>query len=230
MSTSFRATTGANLSVKPEMVWVDLETTGLPENVQDESVLELGIVITDRVGVEFATYRSLVIDPYYSSNMRRAKEVVREMHESSGLLSELDEIRESFAKSGETLWSSRLAPDNVADDALDWLVEMVGPRVESDRLPLCGSTINFDRTFLAHHMRVLHDWFHYRNIDVSTVMNLIKMHRPELYAFGEKAYAGKTKKHRVLDDLRDSISWYRFYLDNFLKVHPAAGMPTIRER
>lgn len=199
------------------MAWVDLETTGLPESVSDEAILELGILVTDRFGVELASYQSLVLDFQTVGKMSRMNEFVASMHDRSGLAGELmfmdDKIRLGLDENEDMLF-----PANVAKDAIAWLDEIVGPRTDDDRFPMAGSTINFDRAFLAHHMRELHDWFHYRNIDVSSIMNLVRMHRPDLYLHGEKAFADTVKKHRVLDDLRDSVAWYRFYLDNFLKL------------
>lgn len=160
-------------------VFVDLETTGLEPDLND--ILEVGIVVYDKnfnkLGVfnEVAHYRhpdknpSTWVDPY-----------VVDMHNKNGLWDACE------ASSHSLRWIETEAVEFLKSNG--WT-----------KLPLAGSTINFDRSFLAHRMRRLHDVFHYRNIDVSTLKNLWKMYDMPNLTSNEKKNA-----HRAVADCEES--------------------------
>lgn len=183
------------------LVWVDLETTGLLADA--DLILEIGVTVTDIEGNNPVGYESLVLNP--DPLLRgHVEEVVRDMHDASGLWSDLDKAYEKFPDSG--------GPDEIQDLVLGFLSSMdLNPGVHE----MAGSSVQFDRGFLLHHMPKLHNWFHYRNLDVSSVKNMCRRLNPPVYA---QLPHGR-KLHRVLPDIHDSIAEYQFYLDNFVMVH-----------
>jgi oligoribonuclease len=183
-----------------KMVWVDVETTGLVASIG--TILEVGLVITDVEGKLLSQWKSLVnnVDHFGRDDV---EDVVRDMHDKSGLWEDLDKM---YAGEGEALY-----PNEVTQRAIAWLR---GHDIPISSAPMCGSTINFDRTWLQTHMPLLHDYFHYRNVDVTTLKNLCKMVNPSV----AEHIPAKAEKHRVLQDLDDSIREYQFYLENFLFV------------
>lgn len=160
-------------------VFLDLETTGLDPNLCD--ILEVGIVVYDKNFNKLGVFNGVAhyrdprrdnptwIDPY-----------VLEMHTKNGLWDECDH-------SGNSLKAVELA-------AIEFLKEGGW-----DKLPMCGSTINFDRSFLAHHMVRLHDIFHYRNIDVSSFKSVWRM-----YGMPDLETIEAASNHRAVADCEDS--------------------------
>jgi oligoribonuclease len=201
-----------------EMVWLDLETTGLDR--QEDMILELGLVITDRWGHKKASFRSLVEDDgtiECMSMLEHAKvdgdengSFVYDMHKKSGLWDELRTIQ----LGGDESMELGLMQHEVSERAVAFLKEHAG---DAGLLPMCGSTISFDRGFLEGDMPDLNSWFHYRNIDVTTLKNLCRMHNPRVYSSVPQVPANE-KKHRVLDDLDASIEEYIYYLNEFLLI------------
>jgi oligoribonuclease len=93
------------------------------------------------------------------------------------------------------------------------MLEFLGRHVPAKRSPMCGNSICQDRRFLARTMPALEAWFHYRNLDVSTLKELAVRWRPEMAnAFTKKA------THRALDDVRESIEELRYYRENFFRT------------
>jgi oligoribonuclease len=171
------------------MVWVDIETTGL--SPQTDAIVELGIMITttDLAPVE---HRSWIIE----TNPRLLDTMdpkVREIHQQSGLLTSLlvGNVDGNLTQVELEAWGF-LQSRNV------------------ENLPICGSSVHFDRAFLKQHMPKLESIFHYRNIDVSTMKNLW-----ELY-WSKRNWSDKPpvpmKRYRVIDDINDSIKELHYYL------------------
>lgn len=170
------------------LVWVDLETTGL--DARSDSILEVGLVITDGDLNMTATTARLVAPT--RRLLGQADPVVRDMHAASGLTRELEDG-----------WG--LARVDAERVLVDWLSE----RVPADTSPMCGSSVNFDRGFLNEQMPILAAHFHYRNIDVSTIKELVRRWYPQ----AEPPHSRGA--HRALLDLRDSINELRFYREHF---------------
>jgi len=177
------------------MAWLDIETTGL-EPERDE-ILEVGIVITTP-DLEIVAEISQVVG-YPSFVIRDAlgdNEFVKEMHTKSGLLAEVEK---------EEQWLS---------DVEQLMVEFSRSQVPYKKVPLAGSTISFDRSFLRLHMPELNDYFHYRSIDVSSIRELAKLWFPEL------PEPPKSEAHRSLEDIHASIKLLKYYKENIFD--PAA--------
>ncbi|MCK5892981.1 MAG: oligoribonuclease [Endozoicomonadaceae bacterium] len=174
------------------LVWIDLEMTGLePES---NRIIEIATIITDAHLNELAV-GPLVIIHQPDSVMQAMDEWCIKTHGQSGLT---DKVKQSTAteQDAETL-------------TLDFIRQYVDPGVS----PMCGNSIGQDRRFLDIFMRDLHDYFHYRNIDVSTIKELARRWRPDVLK-------GVVKKetHQALHDVRESINEMRYYRDHFIKM------------
>lgn len=166
--------------------------TGL--NPDMHRIIEVAIVITDQTLNIVAEAPVLVV------------------HQSEAVLDAMDEWNKStHTRSGliEKVKASRLEEAAVEERMLGF----VSQHVPSGTSPMCGNSICQDRRFLARWMPRLEAWFHYRNLDVSTLKELARRWKPEL-ARG----LAKQGKHEALADIHESIDELKFYRDNFLKV------------
>ncbi len=174
------------------LVWLDMEMTGLsPEN---DRILELAMVITN-------------------SNLETiAESAVWAVRQSQETLDKMDEWNQrTHGKSGlvDKVKNSALSEAEVEAQALAFL-QLHVPKGKS---PMCGNSICQDRRFMANYMPTLEDYFHYRNLDVSTLKELAKRWAPEVAK-------GLTKhgKHEALADIYESIEELKYYREKFLKV------------
>jgi oligoribonuclease len=184
------------MSETPAMVWVDVETTGL--NPFGGWLLEVGMIITAADLHQIA--RKSWILKFNREYMSEIADEALKMHTSSGLLFEA-------MASHETLASATLS-------MREWLDSRVGYSAMKE-MPMAGSTVQFDRAWLAHHLPLVEERFHYRHIDVSTLKNLARLWYPELLK-----WTGDRKLHRALPDLEDSITELDYY-----RRHVFAGGP-----
>ncbi|HSO08330.1 MAG TPA: oligoribonuclease [Pelomicrobium sp.] len=173
------------------LIWIDLEMSGL--NPDADRILELAVVITDTELQPVAEAPVLVV------------------HQDDAVLDRMDAWnRSTHGKSGLTdkVRASRLTEAEVEDQ----LVRFLEPLVPARASPMCGNSVCQDRRFLARYMPRLEQYFHYRNLDVSTLKELARRWRPEVMA-------GFTKqgKHEALADIYESIAELRHYRANFLR-------------
>jgi len=174
------------------LIWIDLEMTGL--NPETDRVIEAAIVITD-------------------SNLETIAEApVLVVHQSDAVLDGMDSWNKStHGKSGliEKVKASTLDEATVEARMVEFLKEYVPTRTS----PMCGNSICQDRRFLARWMPQFEDYFHYRNLDVSTIKELAKRWRPEVVQ-GMKKHG----KHEALADIYESIAELRHYREQFFKL------------
>lgn len=174
------------------LIWIDMEMTGLsPEN---DRVIEVALVITDSQLETVAEAPVLVV------------------HQPDSVLDAMDSWNKStHGKSGliDKIKASTLDEASVEAQMLAFLKEYVPVRTS----PMCGNSICQDRRFLARWMPQLEDYFHYRNLDVSTLKELAKRWKPEI-AGGIKKHG----KHEALADIYESINEMRYYREHFLKL------------
>jgi oligoribonuclease len=174
------------------LIWIDMEMSGLkPES---DCILEVALVITDQ-------HLNVV-----------AEGPVCVVHQSDAVLDAMDAWNKAtHARSGLTarVRASTLSEAQVEDEMLAFL----GAHVPPGASPMCGNSICQDRRFLARCMPRLEAYFHYRNLDVSTLKELVRRWRPEL-----AAGLSKQGKHEALADTYESIAELKFYRDNFLKL------------
>lgn len=179
--------------MSPEnLIWIDLEMTGLdPDN---DRVIEIATIVTDKALVTLAEGPVLAIQQpadilagMDAWNMRQ--------HTQSGLL---ERVRES-----------RIDVAAAERETLVFLAQYV----EAGKSPMCGNSICQDRRFLARWMPELEAFFHYRNLDVSTLKELVRRWAPRLADGFVKGGA-----HLALDDIRDSIRELQYYRETILTI------------
>jgi oligoribonuclease len=174
------------------LIWVDLEMTGLdPDN---DVVIEIATIVTD------SDLNTLAEGPVIA------------LHQSTARLDAMDEWNTTHHnRSGlvERVNASKYNEQSATDETLAFLEQWV----PANASPMCGNTICQDRRFMARHMPQLEVYFHYRNLDVSTLKILMQRWRPEL-----EAGFTKTGTHMALDDIRESISEMRYYREHFLRM------------
>jgi len=193
---------GDHLITDPDaMTWVDVETTGLDPS--REYLMEVGLMVTDARLNPLAWTSTLVgIGGVNTIMAVRAESdpYVRDMHDRSGL----------WVEQIDAAAMGRL-PD--LGDAQAHLLDWWGRTLGSARPPMCGSSVTFDRSWLAAHMPDLHDRFHYREVNVSTVKELCRRWNKKAF---DKAPL-KYEKHRAIPDLRESLDELAHYRKHFIK-------------
>ena len=172
------------------LIWLDLEMSGLAPS--HNVILEMATVITDGELNELA--QGPVIAIHQPAEVLAAMvDWCQQQHGSSGLL-------ERVRKSSYTNRQAEML-------TLDFVRKWVGPRVS----PMCGNSISHDRRFLSRLMPELERFFHYRNIDVSTIKELAFRWQPGLQRFE------KNENHQALEDVRESIAELRYYKKHFFQ-------------
>lgn len=173
------------------LIWIDLEMTGLdPDN---DRIIEIATIVTD------AQLNILNEGPVLA--IHQTEEVLAKMdewnqrtHGGSGLL---QRVRESTVDE---------------EQATVQTLAFLRQYIEKKKSPMCGNSICQDRRFLARYMPELESFFHYRNLDVSTLKELARRWRPEIYnGFNKK------NVHLALDDIRESIDELKYYREQMLK-------------
>jgi len=172
--------------VNDRLVWIDCEMTGL-DYVAD-ALIEIAVVVTDYDLTPLGDGIDLVIKPPAEA-LDQMVAFVRSMHESSGLLDELDE--------GISL-----------EDAEQQVLAYVRAHCpEGSRPPLAGNTVGTDRAFISRDMKELDAFLHYRIVDVSSIKELARRWYPRAYF----AAPSKRGNHRALADIQESIEELRYY-------------------
>ena len=169
------------------LAWMDLEMTGLDPDTH--TIVEIATIITDDELEIVAEGPDLVIHQAPAA-MAAMDDFVRDMHERSGLLAEIEESTITLEAAGEQT-----------------LAFLRGHISEPGTVPLCGNSIGTDRRFLAKHLPTIENYLHYRSVDVSTLKELARRWQPEVFAGAPKKEGG----HRALDDIRESIDELRWY-------------------
>jgi len=174
------------------LIWIDLEMTGLRPD--SDRIVEFPIVVTDHALDTVAQAPVFVV------------------HQEDSVLAAMDAWNQAtHGRSGliDKVKASSMTEADVETSALAFLSEHVPSKLS----PMCGNTICQDRRFLARFMPGLEDWFHYRNLDVSTLKELVRRWRPDLVKG-----IPKEGKHEALADILESIEELRYYRQHFLNV------------
>jgi oligoribonuclease len=195
MSQATAPDTPFNVPARPNelnLVWVDMEMTGL--NPDTDRIIEVAVVVTD------SDLNVLAEGPVFA--IHQPDEVLNAMdawnkgtHGRSGLI---DRVKASTVTETE------------AEAAL---IDFLKHFVPAGKSPMCGNTICQDRRFMARSMPKLEAFFHYRNLDVSTLKELCRRWKPELVS-GFK----KHQMHTALADIIESIEELRYYREHFIKL------------
>jgi len=174
------------------LVWLDMEMTGLdPDN---DRIIEVAVVVTDpelnviAEGPVFAIHQS-------DATLDKMDNWNKGTHGKSGLI---DRVKASTVNEAQ---------------AEQELIAFLKQYVPANKSPMCGNSICQDRRFMARGMPKLEAFFHYRNLDVSTLKELCKRWKPEL-ASGFK----KAQKHTALADIIESIEELKYYREHFIRL------------
>jgi oligoribonuclease len=174
------------------LIWIDLEMTGLKTDV--DHIIEIATIVTDK------HLNTLAEGP------------VMAIHQPDEILAAMDDWnRRQHAASGlaARVRASRVTVQEAEHETLAFL----GKWVEAGASPMCGNSICQDRRFLAREMPQLERYFHYRNLDVSTLKELARRWAPEVFNGFQKV-----SSHLALDDIRDSIRELAHYRTHFLRL------------
>lgn len=174
------------------LVWIDLEMTGLDTGV--DHIIEIATVVTD-ASLNVVAEGPVLAIQQPASVLEGMDEWNRTTHGASGLLQRVRESRLS------------------AVEAEAKTLEFLSRHAEPGASPMCGNSICQDRRFLAREMPALERFFHYRNLDVSTVKELARRWAPQVLAGVQKA-----STHLALEDIRESIRELDHYRRHFLRV------------
>ena len=174
------------------LVWIDLEMTGLsPER---DRIIEIAVVVTDaQLG-------------------RRTEGPVLAIHQSDATLDAMDAWNKgTHGRSGLIDRVKASGVDEAAASAQ--VIAFLSRYIGAGKSPMCGNSICQDRRFLANYMPELEAFFHYRNLDVSTLKELARRWKPDIMSGFKKAQA-----HTALADIQESIDELAYYREHFLKA------------
>lgn len=177
---------------KTHLIWLDLEMTGLdPEH---DVIMEIASIVTD------SQLNILAEGPVFA------------IHHDDNVLDNMSEwCIETHGKSGLTQ-RCRESQTSLATASIE-TIKFLEKYVPSGASPMCGNSIGQDRRFINKYMPEFEDYFHYRNLDVSTVKELARRWKPEVL---DKVV--KKGVHLALDDIRESIAELKVYQEHFFKV------------
>jgi len=177
------------------LVWIDCEMTGL--DLAHDALIEVAVVITDAELNPLDDGVDVVIAPPPEA-VTAMGDFVRQMHTNSGLIDQLaDGLSLAEAETKLMAYIRQHIP-------------------EPDKAPLCGNTISTDRNFLKRDLPELEGYLHYRNIDVSSLKELVRRWYPRVFF----SAPDKTGNHRALGDILDSITELRYYRQTVFTTQP----------
>jgi len=181
------------MAVKEQrLVWLDLEMTGL--DPEKERIIEAAVIVTE-ADLTFVAEGPVMV-----------------IHQSNEILDAMDKWNTStHGKSGLT---DKVKASTITEaEAEQTLLDFLAQHVPAGKSPLCGNTVGQDRRFLVKYMPKLEAFFHYRNLDVSTLKELAQRWKPEVY----KSFAKKSR-HEALADIYESIDELKHYREHFIKL------------
>jgi oligoribonuclease len=195
MSQAIASHTPAGAPARPNefnLVWVDMEMTGLDPD--HDKIIEVAVVVTD-------SHLNVL-----------AEGPVLAIHQSDAMLDGMDNWNKGTH--GRSGLIDRVKASTVTEaDAETAIIAFLKQFVPAGKSPMCGNSICQDRRFMARGMPKLEEFFHYRNLDVSTLKELCRRWKPEI-AGGFK----KHQKHTALADIIESIEELRYYREHFIKL------------
>jgi oligoribonuclease len=174
------------------LVWLDMEMTGLDPEV--DRPLEVAIIVTD------SDLNVVAVGPVIT------------IFQDDSVLNAMDEW--NISHHTESGLVARVRSEGVAiEEGEAKILEFLRLHVDDNASPLCGNSIGQDRRFIVRYLPKLDDFLHYRSIDVSTIKELARRWRPEIYAGFQKS-----GQHQALEDVRESIEELKFYRKLFFRM------------
>ncbi len=174
------------------LVWIDLEMSGL--DTQNDVIIEIATIVTDS-GLNILAEGPMLAIHQSDEVLAGMDEWNSQQHGGSGLV--------------ERVKNSRIDEAEAECRTIAFLQQYV----PAGKSPMCGNSICQDRRFMARCMPALEAFFHYRNLDVSTLKELARRWSPEVYKGFEK-----DSSHLAMDDIRDSINELKHYRDTFIRL------------
>ncbi|QBE62437.1 oligoribonuclease [Pseudoduganella lutea] len=174
------------------LVWVDMEMTGLEPDT--DRIIEVAIVVTDM-------HLNVL-----------AEGPVLAIHQSDATLDAMDSWNKGTH--GRSGLIDRVKASTISEEQAEAeLIAFMKQWVPAGKAPMCGNTIGQDRRFMVRYMPKLEAFFHYRNVDVSTLKELCRRWKPEVVSGFKKA-----QKHTALADILESIEELKYYREHFIKL------------
>ena len=174
------------------LIWIDLEMTGL--DPLEDRIIEIATVVTDK-NLNILDQGPVLAIKQSSDKLDRMDEWCTQQHGKSGL-------------------TERVRNSTVSEETAEAVtIAFLDQYVPAGRSPMCGNSICQDRRFLARWMPELEEFFHYRNLDVSTLKELARRWSPDIYEG-----LNKESRHLALDDIKDSIEELKYYRKNMLSI------------
>ncbi len=175
------------------LIWIDLEMSGL--DVDRDLILEIAVVVTDEKLKVVAEGPNIAI------------------HQADQVLDNMDEWNTTHH--GDSGLTERVRQSQVNEaEAERQVLGFLKQHAVIHRSPMCGNSVHHDRLFLRKFMPKLTSFFHYRNLDISTVKELVRRWHPQLW----KQCQDRQPQHVALQDVYDSIEELRFYREHFLRL------------
>ncbi|MDP6968570.1 MAG: oligoribonuclease [Gammaproteobacteria bacterium] len=174
------------------LIWIDLEMTGLEPD--SDVIIEIATIVTD------ANLNVLASGPALA------------IHQTDSVLDNMNPW--CIKQHGQSGLTQRVRESSIScAQAEQMTLTFLSQYVDEGMSPMCGNSIGQDRRFLVKYMPTLANYFHYRNLDVSTLKELARRWRPELLAG-----VSKQSSHLAMDDILDSIAELAFYREHMLKI------------
>ncbi|QCI23528.1 oligoribonuclease [Buchnera aphidicola] len=177
---------------KNNLIWIDLEMTGLNPNIH--KIIEIVTLITN-INLKILSIGPVIAINQTSTQLKLMNTWNHKTHCENGLINRIK----------NSLYTEKLAETETISFLKKW--------VPKNTSPMCGNTISKDRQFLFKYMPTLEKYFHYRQIDVSTIKELVIRWNPILYENLKKKH-----NHKALSDLYESVYELKYYRNNFLKL------------
>ena len=174
------------------LIWIDLEMTGLDPDT--DRIIEIATIVTD------SQLNVLEEGPMIA------------VHQADEVMAKMDDW--NTKQHGQSGLTERVKNSTYTEEqAQNETIEFLRKYVAKGKSPMCGNTICQDRRFLYRTMRPLEEYFHYRNLDVSTLKELARRWAPEVYKGFEKQGS-----HLAMDDIRESINEMKYYREHMMKI------------